>query len=99
MMLATLSLVAKALFAFSLILFFISAYQQTKLIWEWSDENPQLDWLTRNFLSTQVIFFASLSEKGRRRRRILAMTTVGFVVFGLASVVLQRFADGRALFE
>jgi hypothetical protein len=58
-------------------MFVVAFYQQSMFVREWyEDHAPAGSWAKRGLLSTEAIFYPSLSQRCRRRRRQL-VTALG----------------------
>jgi hypothetical protein len=95
--LAVISTLAKIAFFAGVALFIVAFYQQTMLVREWyEDHAPPGGWLIRGLLSTQVIFYPSLSARCRRRRRRLVAAGVAGFALVIIAVFAARFVEGLA---
>ena len=91
------SVLAKIAFLAGMALFIAGFYQQTMLVREWyEDHAPSGSFLKRGLLSTEVIFYPSLSARCRRRRRRLVIAVGGAFILVIVGVLLQRFVEGAA---
>jgi hypothetical protein len=75
-------------------LFVVAFYQQSIFVKEWyEDHAPAGSWAKRGLLSTEAIFYPSLSERCRRRRRQLVMALGGACALVPIAVFLQRLVE------
>jgi hypothetical protein len=88
------SISAKVIFISGMALFVVAFYQQSMFVREWyEDHAPAGSWAKRGLLSTEAIFYPSLSERCRRRRRQLVTALGGAFLFVPIAVFLERLVE------